>query len=186
MPRAFKHRQRAQTIAFAAVAMVAVVGGLAIVIDAGIFFVAQRQLQAAADAGALAGAWHHPVCPIPTVGPPNDCLPGPPEPYAAAVAVANAETIKQLCGGAIAPPTISVGTPLNHLVLPRVNWIVVTVECDAGYSFGRILGLNRRLLTASAAAAIGDRAPNGDMTDFTPYGPTPCPRDKCRIARLVA
>jgi hypothetical protein len=72
-----------------------------------------------------------------------------------------------------------------------VNTIVVTVECDAGYSFGRILGLNTKRISASAAAAIGDRDLNGDMTDFTAdpatanLACTPTTPDMCRIARLI-
>src|ERR1700730_3239662 len=148
MRRPLGHRQRGQSIVLAAVAMVAIVGGIAIVIDAGIFFVVQRQLQTAADAGALAGAWHNPVCPTGGSG----CLPGPADVVAQSVAQANADTIKQLCGGTIAPPTVTMGTPVNHIIRPNVNWIVVTVDCSAGFSFGRILGLDRKLVTASAAA----------------------------------
>jgi hypothetical protein len=111
---------------------------------------------------------------------------------ASAVAQANADTIKQLCGGVIAPPTVTYGT---QLIRPRnVNTIVVTVACDAPYSFGRILNLTTpKHLTASAAAAIGNRnatnAPlclqdppqsnGGDMTDFNT--PAPCGR----MARLI-
>src|ERR1700738_4803833 len=111
MRRSIRHRQSGQTIVLAAVAMVAVVGALAMVIDAGIFFVVQRQLQTAADAGALAGAWHDPVCLSGAVG----CLSGPADAVAKSVALANAETIKQLCGGVIATPTVTTGTPINHL-----------------------------------------------------------------------
>src|SRR5438874_11464393 len=62
------HRQRGQTIVFAAIAMVAVVGGLAMVVDVGMFLMVQRQLQTAADAGALAGAWHDRICPATSAG----------------------------------------------------------------------------------------------------------------------
>jgi hypothetical protein len=182
MRRVIRRRQPGQTIALAAVAMVAVVGGLAMVIDAGIFLVVQRQLQTAADAGALAGAWHPPVCPAGGTG----CLPGDAELVAKSVAQVNADTVKQLCGGVIAKPKTKTGTPVDRLITPNVNWIVVTVECSAGYSFGRILGLDRKLITASAAAAIGDRMSNGDIGDFTArVGPIECPPDRCRIARLL-
>jgi uncharacterized membrane protein len=175
-----RHGASGQTIVIAAIAMVAVVGGLAMVIDAGMFFVIQRQLQSAADAGALAGAWYQPIC----LTPPG-CRLSPPtaQSVAQSVARANAETIKGLCGGNISVPPPASGTPLN---LPRnVNAIVVTVECDAPYTFGRILGLTTpKHISASAAAAIGDRDANGDMTDFTTNPVCPDP-DKCRIARLI-
>src|SRR5207253_5140984 len=70
-------RQRGQTIVIAAVAMVAIVGGLAMVVDAGMFFVVQRQFQAAADAGALAGAWYGPVCTVPLEGCETSALAAP-------------------------------------------------------------------------------------------------------------
>ncbi len=194
MRRRVGQRQSGQAIVVAAVAVVSLVGALAMVMDLGMFFVVQRQLQSAADAGALAGAWYDGICPAdPRVlycSPSNsrDAATG----VAQSVAQANANTIAHLCGGSIAPPTIATGT---QLVRPRnVNTIVVTVECDAGYSFGRILNLTTKHITASSAAAIGDRDANGDMTDFTPdpsltnpacgvgVGRSP---DKCRIARLI-
>lgn len=63
MQQIVTHRQRSQAILMAALSMMAVIGGLAIVIDIGMFMVIQRQLQSAADAGALAGAWYDPICP---------------------------------------------------------------------------------------------------------------------------
>src|SRR5687768_6419714 len=49
------HRGRGQAIGLAAVVMVSMVGMLALVVDAGIFWQTQRELQKAADAAALAG-----------------------------------------------------------------------------------------------------------------------------------
>jgi uncharacterized membrane protein len=171
-----RQRQRAQAIVVAALAMVAIVGGMAIALDAGMFFVIQRQLQSAADAGALAGAWYDPICtlPYPTCQGPA----GSASTVAANMAQANGNSIAQLCGGYIAPPTIATGVSLFRP--SHVNTIVVTVQCSAGYSFGRILGLDRKLITASAAAAIGDRdCVTSDMTDFT--NAPPCGY----IARLI-
>jgi hypothetical protein len=212
-----RQRQRGQVMAFAAIGMVALVGSVAIVVDNGMFLVAQRQLQAAADAGALAGAWHEPVCqPLDpsTPDPPwpvSGCQATPASPYVADpsvpvrcpgtpgyaacdVAQANADTVRALCGGTVPPPLISYGTPLNRPA--RVNTIVVTVECDAGYAFGRILNLTTRHISASAAAGWGNRdatntttcissprlSNGGDLADFT-SGPTPPPCG--RIARLI-
>ena len=91
-------------------------------------------------------------------------------------------------------PTPSAGTPLH---LPqRVNAIVVTVECDAPYTFGRILGLvTPKHITASSAAGIGNRGPSGDMTNFTNDPSSPSDQgyspdcaanaNHCRIARLI-
>jgi hypothetical protein len=194
MRQRLRRRQRGQAIVLAAVATVALVGALAMVIDTGIFFLVQRQFQSAADAGALAGAWHFPICApgAPPIGAP--CLASPPatppllgSPPSAScdgtsgfpscdVAFANARTVKPLCNGAV-HAIVSAGTTL---VRPsNVNTIVVTVYCDAGYSFGRILGLGSKRISASAAAAIGNRnATNpptcnngGDMTDYSATPP---------------
>src|SRR5919205_4367671 len=48
-------RQPAQAVGLAAVSLVAMVGMLAFVIDAGMLFMAHREAQDAADAAALAG-----------------------------------------------------------------------------------------------------------------------------------
>jgi len=177
--RIIRHRCSGQTFSIAAVAMVAMVGALAMVIDAGIFFVIQRRLQTAADSAALAGAWYDPVCPYPTGGGPEPCE-GPRSAVDVATEVAqqNADQLRPLCGGSITVDPPQTGTPLNRP--QNVNWLVVTVKCTAGYSFGQILGLRTVLISRSAAAAIGDRDPaTKDMTDFTLAGVNG------RIARLV-
>jgi hypothetical protein len=199
------HRQQGQTLVLAAVAMVAIVGAVAIVIDQGVFFVVQRQFEAAADAGALAGAWHDPVC-APALSAwgcqPSTLVPGlvhsdPCDPYdpsiqqpcvpcpstpgflACDVAKANTNGVAQLC---VDPPhiTVSYGTQLNRPL--AANTIIVIVQCDAGYSFGRILNLTTKQVKFGSAAAMGGWN-NGDIGDFpsscTP-GPTPC-----LIARLI-
>jgi uncharacterized membrane protein len=179
----------------AALAMVAIVGGLAMVVDTGMFLVVQRQLQSAADAAALAGAWHDPICPKQYAlcdGVPLAAPPGPPgqsmtcdgsaQYTACDVAAANTATIGGLCYGAI-KTSVAAGTTL---IRPRaVNTIVVTVECDATYSFGRILGLGSKHISSSAAAVIGNRdaTPPGcagtEITNFEQMAPCG------RVARLI-
>ena len=205
------HRQRSQTIVLAALAMVSVVGGLAIVIDIGMFMVIQRQLQSAADAGALAGAWYDPVCPSGAEYAAAGCNPPPPlaipqpwptgspcDPFdptitkpcapcqsgypACDVATANGKSIAQLCGGSI-HVTVSAGTAL--IVPKAVNTLVVIAECDAGYSFGRIFNLSTKRVTASAAAAIGTWSGTGDIGDMPPTGCTMPRTPPCLIARLL-
>ena len=61
-----RRRQPAQITALALYAMLVLTGALALVVDAGVFFVTQRQLQTAVDAAALAAVWYSPVC---TYGP---------------------------------------------------------------------------------------------------------------------
>lgn len=179
MLRRLRGRQPGQTLVFAALAMMGLVGGVALVVDTGIFFVVQRQLQSAADAGALAGAWYDPVCPATAAG----CRRGSAEVVAVSVAQANADTVSALCGGKVNVDKPALGSV--RLRLPSgVPTIVVTVWCDAGYSFGRILGLTSKHISASAAAAISDRAANGDITNFS-TGATNSPTPGVRIARLI-
>ncbi|GAC1316459.1 MAG: hypothetical protein NVSMB2_09350 [Chloroflexota bacterium] len=182
MRRGLKTRLRAQTLPFAAMALVAMVGALAMVVDTGMFLVIQRQLQAAADAAALAGAWYPNVCPSGADG----CSTGDATTVAHNIAIANASRISPLCDGGptVDPPLI--GARLNRPL--DANTIVVTVSCDATYSFGRILpGVSTKHIAASAAAAIGNRAANGDIAPFGPCPtPTPTPNPTpCRIARLI-
>jgi uncharacterized membrane protein len=194
MLRALRHRARAQVFPLTAVVMVAAIGGLAMVVDVGMFFIVQRQFQTAADAGALAGAWYNPVCVVPAAGCQTSRTATE---VAQEVALANANSMRDLCGGVIPPPTVVAGTRIN---LPaRVNAIVVTVECDAGYTFGRILNLSTAHISASSAAIIGMHLGDGEIGDMptsqldcataTPRAyPTPYPttnQPTCLLARLI-
>lgn len=173
-----RRRLRAQTLPFAALAMVAMVGSLAMVVDTGLFLVIQRQLQAAADAAALAGAWYPNVCPSGAQG----CSTGDATTVASNIAIANASTFGPLCDGGVKVEA-HVGARLNRPL--DANTIVVTVSCDATYSFGRILPVvPTKHIAASAAAAIGNRGANGDIAPFQLTCPTPTPTP-CRIARLI-
>src|SRR5260370_20219012 len=69
MRDALKHRQPAQAIALAAVAMIAIVGAVAFVIDLGFFLEGRRELQLAADQAAMAGVVFLPECSTASDGP---------------------------------------------------------------------------------------------------------------------
>jgi uncharacterized membrane protein len=204
MGTGWRRRDRGQTIVLAAVAMVSIVGALAIVVDQGIFYVVQRQFEAAADAGALAGSWHDPVCPaafasegcLVSAATPAMVTTSPCDTYdtsitapcapcttgfpACDVALANANTVAQLCAS---PPhgTVATGTTL---VRPHAaNTIVVIVQCTAGYSFGRILNLATKQIRFGSAAAMGGWN-NGDIGDF-PTTCVPTTSTPCLIGRLI-
>jgi hypothetical protein len=152
------------------------------VVDVGMFMIVQHQFQSAADAGALAGAWHDPICPMV-----DDLCLGPAQSAvgtATQLAQMNADAVAGLCSGKPAVTVPSLGTKLN--VPSGVPTIVVTVECDANYSFGRILpGLVNKHISASAAAVIGNRTftpassglpdckSGGEIGEFTQFAPTP-------------
>lgn len=76
--RWLRHRQRAQITPLLLMTMVVMVGAVALVVDAGIFFVTGRQLQSAADAAALTASWYEdsvdgttPLCDFPNPPPPS-------------------------------------------------------------------------------------------------------------------
>src|SRR5438477_12925628 len=92
-----KHRESGQAIALAAVALIAVVGAVAFVIDVGFFFEGRRELQNAADAAALAGVVFLPNCSVldaangcPTLSNAQDA--------ANAYIAANGPVVRQPCG----------------------------------------------------------------------------------------
>jgi len=95
----------------------------------------------------------------------------------------NTQTAAVLCGEA---PTVTVdwGSNANNggqyqLNLPaKVNVVVVTVDCKAQYSFGKILTLPLRDISVSAAVGIGTEDPvTKDLTDLSTNKPL--------IARLI-
>jgi hypothetical protein len=191
-----------------AVGIVAMLGALAMVIDTGMFTIIQGQFKAAADAAALAGAYYPPVC-IESPAPP--AIPGDPIPYngcasdlsitapqeqavevARRMAQANGNAVSGLCDDTI-NVTVLRGQPPTELRQPaNVNWIVVTVSCEAKYTFGRILNLSSKHVEATSAAALGVRDVNGDITDYKALNDLNCTdpnwlrtNPPCIIARLV-
>ncbi len=163
-----RRREPAQVMALAAVAMVSIVAMIAFVIDASTFFVIRRELQNAADAGALAGAIYlspysgvpaFAVNPPPTAGctsvsdqtttlPPNDTA----TQVACYYVGLNSAQASRLCnttaGFKNAYTKDEIGPPALHV-------LVVEVSCDAEYSFGRILKLQDRQVSAYAIAGLG-------------------------------
>jgi hypothetical protein len=137
-------RQRAQAMGLAAVAMVAMVSLLAFVIDAGSFFIVRRELQNAADAAALAGAYgmivDHPTA----------------SSAASTYLYLNAPNAEKLCRHAVQfDPVADVHFGSTALAGGTSETITVTAHCEADYTFGRILNLGHRPISAQATAALG-------------------------------
>ena len=150
-----RHRQPAQLAPLALMAMVVLVGAVALVVDAGVFFVTQRQLQNAADAAALAAVWYPPVCNYPDD---PDCQKTSSSPCDAdcmgdAVVQANMGFAGKLCGNLqISPP------PKNRTVTAEsLTYYVITIDCDAPYWFARVFPEIPAVmhLRGSATATIG-------------------------------
>jgi putative Flp pilus-assembly TadE/G-like protein len=170
----------------AVVGMTAILGALSLVIDAGVYFVIQRQLQNAADAAALAAAWYDPSCDStdagwraagcqPTPGTlASGCPPAsdPPDkgPCTAATnaILANDSVALSLCGG----PTAATGAvkinvyPASSFVSsPPIRPYVVALECNAPHWFAHILPgvLPTMTIRGNSAAALGWLESNGGV-----------------------
>jgi hypothetical protein len=201
-----KRRQPAQTFVMAALAMTAMIGAISMVIDAGVYFVIQRQLQNAADSAALAAVWYVPACfnqpgwvnagcqtsapatPAPGCPPPGFPSDTGPCRQAWNQLLANQSVALSLCAGPNLPagaiPITMESHPGPILVVPAVSTYVVTFYCDAPHWFGRIfpsVPLTMHI-SVSASAALGWLGANGQILGGAtqPPGPPPAPL----VARL--
>jgi hypothetical protein len=168
--------------------MIICVGAVALVVDAGVFFVTQRQMQTAADAAALAAANYLPVCqsvdpncdtrppvPLPTLGwTPTDCPNTHADCAADAVAVANLGYAGKLCLN-MRPdpgPRVSSGNGMTFYIM--------TLNCDAPYWFARIFPAIPAVLHIKVHAvstwgwrtATGDAGPPNQAVQPPPTPPT--------------
>ena len=164
-----KRRQRAQAIGLAAVSLVAMVGMLAFVIDAGLLFMAHREAQDAADAAALAGVQE--LANDSTTCSP-DCLK-----QVGTYASRNYGILGRLCSDPtyMSPPPAAGALQAPQ---PKVLTLTVSVNCTATLTFCRILWDQSQQRTypigAEATAAIGNAVidcptlkSTGEITDFT-------------------
>jgi uncharacterized membrane protein len=199
--RLLRHREHSQAMALAAVSIISIVAMMAFAIDAATFFVIRRELQNAADAGALAGAMYFsPDAPL--IPPLTGACAAKTDPTIdsthndAVVRVAchytdlNTGNASRLCNTPI--------TLLNAYTAGRVvntypnRAVVVEVGCQAQYSFGRILNLASRPVSAYAIAVIATWdfgvAPPTFRSSWIPFTfcPQPLGQPTCRDAsRLI-
>jgi uncharacterized membrane protein len=141
------YRQRAQITPLALYAVLILVGALSLVVDAGVFFVTQRQLQTAVDAAALAAVWYSPVCDSLDPAHTGDCkasapaLPAAPAGWTClttADCVANAVLQQNLAyTGALCRDLTPVPDGRTQAV-GSLSYYIMTVDCDAPYWFARI------------------------------------------------
>jgi hypothetical protein len=159
-------RQPAQAIGLAAVSLVAMIGMVAFVIDAGMLFMAHREAQDAADAAALAG--------VRDLDGQTTCS-GACADDVNRYSAANYAILKRLCSDP-GTPTTQVGS----LNTPHVPTLTVTVSCNASLTFGRILWSAGDSPTftvkGTSVAAIGNLGQGGQLADFTenPSCAAPC------------
>ncbi len=132
-----RRKQRGQTIALAAVALIAMVGMLAFVIDVGLLMMIRVQLATAADSGALGGimAWN------PTQD--DATNEGAAKASATSYVTLNSGIANRLCNSGVqtifdnVPPSdFFPNVQLEDGLAPSMH---VTVQCTAGLVFGLIL-----------------------------------------------
>ncbi len=176
MTRAHGRRERAQVLALAAVVMVAMVGLLALAVDAGIFLLVHRDIQKAVDAGAEAGIVDlyiaatttstNILTPCAGSATPSTCARVSAEQTAETVTLNNLGITRRFCPNPSFITKRTEGTQANapgaavyDFALKdgsgSVVTVAVTVECNAGYTFGRILDLANMRVGASGSSAIG-------------------------------
>ena len=124
MRRWFWRRQPAQVLPLAAVIMLALLGAVALVVDVGLLWITQRELQKTADSAAMGGVILLPDASAATQ-------------QAAWYAQQNMAGAAHLCS---AQPTATI-TPGDRTLAGggRFYTLTVTVECDAGFTFGRLV-----------------------------------------------
>jgi len=151
--RTVSPRQRAQTTAFAAILMVALLGAVALVVDVGILWLTQRELQKTADSAATAGVALLPADPAGAVQ------------QARWYAEQNQGVAEHLCS-ALPIATITPGE--DTLPTGTAYTLTVTMQCTAGFIFAQVVGDSQSprndlhvvpndcgCVRASATAAIG-------------------------------
>jgi hypothetical protein len=175
-----RHRQRGQIIPLAMFGVIVAIGAVALVVDAGVFLVTERQLQTAVDAAALEAAWYMPACdPGVLIGGSSGCqisrpiLPptipaswgscaDPAQCAAFAVLQENMGFAGPLCGGTPQPPN----TAVKAYGSSGLSEYAVSVTCTAPYWFANIFpDMPTMNVSAKAAATVG--FPNTTNTDVT-------------------
>jgi hypothetical protein len=217
--RLLRHRQQSQATALAAASIISIVAMMAFAIDAATFFVIRRELQNAADAAALAGAMYissdTSVTPPPQpAGSQPNCSyildddpavpdfmsppypsglrngPSYPDAVRAACYWANYNLYNgqasRLCNSKAHFKNAYTRADQHGQPYPE---LVVEVTCDAQYSFGRILNLRDREVSAYAIGALGVWVDStSDFSSWVRCNPPPpaVPIPGCRDAtRLI-
>src|SRR5439155_8943062 len=116
--RLARRRESAQTLALAAVMIVAVIGMLALVLDMGLLWLTQRELQKTADSAAMAGVALLPADPSAA------------EQQALWYVQQNQGVAEQLCS---APPLATITPGTDTLPSGVAYTLTVTVQCTAGF-----------------------------------------------------
>ncbi len=139
-----RHEEGGQVIAFAAISLLAVIGMAAYVIDVGNDYRAHRQLQAAADAAAVAGA---------------EQLPNVAAATAAAQQYSASAGGKNLSGSLPGVTTTVTTKCISGIPCNPANTIVVTQTATVPSIFGQVLGLGSATVSAKSTAAMAGGQP---------------------------
>lgn len=178
-----RRRQRGQITPLILFAVITLIGAVALVIDAGVFFVTQRQLQTAVDAAALEAVWYAPACTAldPLVGSPPrrplGCQDTPPVPCSAPDTPADCAANAVFQGNlGYAGKLCSQVARLSQAAQPDaadrglVDY-TISVTCDAPYWFANIFpNMPTMEVHATASATIGFKDATNTQIVSTPIG----------------
>src|SRR2546427_384825 len=112
-----QHRQPGQTIGLAAVAMIALVGAVAFVVDLGFFLEGRRELQLTADEAAMAGVVFLPECSTSADGA-TCATPSNANDMAVQFLKNNGPIARQLCGHPTASADFAQASAINSAATP--------------------------------------------------------------------
>jgi Flp pilus assembly protein TadG len=139
-----RREEGGQVIAFMAISLVAVIAMAAFVVDVGNFYRSHRQLQAAADAAAMAGADKLPDVAAATTAA---------QQYSASAGGKNAN-------GNLSGVTTNITTKcISGIPCNPANTIVVTETATVSTIFAKVIGINSASITAKATAAMAGGQP---------------------------
>ena len=124
MKRLVSRREPAQTLVVAAVMMIALIGALALVLDVGLLWLTQRELQKTADNAAMAGVVRLPADPSGAVH------------QAQWYVEQNQAVTEQLCS---AVPIATITPGADALQTGTAYTLTVTMQCTAGFIFAQVV-----------------------------------------------
>lgn len=165
------------------IGLIAMVGVLALVVNAGLMYMIRSEMQNAADAAALAAVWYPPVCqdseplsPPTPPAPPPQCGDSRGTDAVSAGQAYFAQNTRIASGLCVSLPLAQVSAGANAPSQLPPNYVVVSAICTANVTFGSIFSIPSITLKVNAVAALcdavvdaaGQHCIDGNLTSITP------------------